>query len=135
MAYTISGSKSENEAIYKLAQKAYNYKSTSEGAVTLTVAELVNGVYVQTGTPGAVAKTTPIGEDIVEAIPEAVVGTTFEFVLHNGGDGTITFTAGATGVTLLGTATVAAGKNRRFFGIVTNVTTPAVTIVCLAALA
>lgn len=135
MAYTISGAKSDNEAIYKLAQKAYNYKSTTEGAVTLSVAELVNGIYVQTGTPGAVAKTTPTGAAIVEAIPEAVVGTTFEFVLHNGGDGTLTFTAAASGVTLLGTATVAAGKNRRFMGVITNVDTPAVTIVCLAALA
>jgi hypothetical protein len=125
---------SNTHAIMDLAANAYNVKSTTEGAVTLSVAEFINGAYFQTGTPGAVTKTTPTAAAIVAAIIGCAVGTTFEFILVNDGDGTLTVGAGDS-VTLSGTATVLAAKNRVFKGIVTDVDTPAVTVVCAAALA
>jgi hypothetical protein len=134
MAQTVSGSRSDTEAIMTLAKRVHNVKSTAEDDVTLTVAEFINGLYIQTGTPGTTAKTTPTAAQIVAAIPEAAVGTMFEFVVDNGGDATLTVTAGD-GVTGSGTLTVAAAKNRLFRGYITNVDTPAVRLVACAALA
>jgi hypothetical protein len=134
MAIGVDGSQSETEAIMKLAANQHSYKSTAEGAVTLTAAEFMNGIYVQTGTPGAVNKTTPTAALMLAGYPEAKVGSKFEFVLDNGGDGTLTLVAGA-GVTLSGTATCATLKNKRFVGVFTNVTVPAVRVICNAQLA
>lgn len=123
-----------NEAVRVLSQNVYNVKSTSEDDVTLSVTEFINGVYIQAGTPGTTAKTTPTAAAIVAAIQGCAVGTAFEFIVVNGGDGVLTVTAGD-GVTGSGTLTVAAAKNRRFFGLVTAVGTPAVTLIGMAALA
>jgi hypothetical protein len=134
MAQTVNGSGSQTEAIMTLAKRVHNVKSTSEDAVTLTVAEFINGLYIQGGTPGTSTKTTPTAALIVAAIPEAAVGTMFEFTIDNGGDGTLTL-EGGDGVTLSGTATVATTKNRTFRAYITAVDTPAVRVVCGAALA
>lgn len=134
MSMSVNGCASDTKAISKIATNAHNYKSTTEGAVTLTAAEFVNGTYIQGGTPGAVSKTTPTAALIAAAYPEAQVGTKFVFDLHNGGDGVLTL-VGGTGVTLLGTATCAAAKNKRFVGVFTAVDTPAVTVICGAQLA
>ena len=125
---------SHAEAISTLAANPFTVTSASVGADTLTTDEFINGVYIQTGTPGAATKTTPSAAEIVAAIGEMAVGSVFEFVIDNGGDGTLTLGAGD-GVTLSGTATVLAAKNRRFMCVVTDVETPAVRVICLAALA
>ena len=121
-------------AVNYLGQNAHNVKSTTEDAVTLTTDEFINGVYIQSGTPGTSIKTTPTAAQIVAAIQGCVVGTQFDFVVHNGGDGALTITAG-TGVTGLGTLTITAAKNRMFKGYVTATDTPAVTLIGLAELA
>lgn len=134
MAQTLDGVGSLGAGLQRLSQRAHNIKSTTEGAVTLTAAEFINGLYIQGGTPGAVNKTTPTAALLAAAIPEAAVGTMFEFTLVNGGDGTLTMVAGD-GVTLSGTATCAAAKNKNFRGYFTAIGTPAVTVVCMAQLA
>lgn len=126
--------KSTTAAVMDLAANAYNYKSTAEGAVTITVAEFINGVYVQTGTPGAVTKTSPTAAAIVAVVIGCAVGSKFEFIVDNGGNGALTLAAG-TGVTLSGTATVGIAKTRVFMGVVTNVGTPAVRVIAGAELA
>src|SRR5690606_28432207 len=75
------------------------------------------------------ADVTPTAAQIVAAIPDVAVGSSFEFLIVNTADAaeTITVTAG-TGVTLVGTMTIAQNASRRFTAIVTAVDTPAVSI-------
>lgn len=127
MAVFTTPMKSTTEAILHLAGANPNVTSVTSGAVTLTAAEVVNGTYVQSGTPGAVAKQFPTAAAIVAGIVDPEVGMVFDFYVQNGGDGVLTFTTN-TGLTLVGTMTVAAGANKRFTARVTNVGTPAVTI-------
>lgn len=134
MAVFQSAQTSTDGAVTTLSQNAHNVRSTTEDDVTLTTAQFINGVYIQTGTPGTSTKTTPTATEIVNAIRGCTVGTSFDFVIDNGGDGTLTLAAG-TDVTLSGTATVAAAKNKLFRAYVTNATTPAVRVICMAQLA
>jgi hypothetical protein len=109
----------------QVAQRAYLARTA--GAVTLTAAQLINGVVNQSGTPGAFNMTTPTAAAIVAAIKNCQVGSAFEFILVNGGDGTVTIVAGD-GVTLAGTTAVPTVKSQIYRGIVTAVATPAVTL-------
>ena len=82
--------------------------STGADTVTLTVAQLFNGIMVQTAT-AVTTTTTPTGAAISAALgTDLAVGDSFDFTIINlGGAGDIiTFTAGATGVTITGQATV-----------------------------
>lgn len=99
----------------------------TDGAVTLTAAQFVNAIVMQSGTPGAFNMTTPTAAQVVAAIPNCQVGSAFEFIINNAGDNTITVVAG-TGVTLVGTTTVATSKARVYRGVVTAVDTPAVSL-------
>jgi hypothetical protein len=127
---------SANGALRALSQNAHNVKSSTAAAETLTAAEFVNGVIVQSGTPGAASKTTPTAAAIVALIRGCAVGTQFDFVVDNQGDNTITLVAGS-GVTISGTATCATTKTKLFRCYVTNVTagSEAVRAVALAQLA
>lgn len=118
--------KSLDQAIMTLAQRKTTRTAEVGAAGTLTVDKFVNGLYHQVdgGTPGT--KTTPTAAEIVAGIRGCVVGTSFEFSVYNA-DGADTLTVGAgDSVTIAGTATIAAGKFRKFYGVVTNVDTPAV---------
>jgi hypothetical protein len=103
--------------------------------ITLDQARLINGVLSHAPT-GAVNDVTDTAANIVAALPgcygSSVGGTSFTFILRNtsAGANTITVTPG-TGVTLTGTMTVAQNFYRSFSGIVTNCTTPAVTLFSL----
>lgn len=126
---------SNEEAIGTLADELHvvghgAYEERTEGAVTLTPAQLINGVIKQGGSPGAFAMTYPTAAAIVAAIANCQVGSRFEFDLINGGDGTITMTTN-TGISVKGTATIATSKSQHFVGIVTAVDTPAVTIAAI----
>ncbi len=82
--------------------------STGADTVTLTVAQLFNGIMVQTPT-AVTTTTTPTGAAISAALgADLAVGDSFDFTIVNlGGAGNIiTFTAGASGVTVTGQATV-----------------------------
>jgi len=81
---------------------------TGTDAEVLTVAELFNGIFVQTPTT-ATTTTTPTGAAISAALGSSLaVGDSFQFSIINlGGAGdVITFTAGASGVTITGQATI-----------------------------
>lgn len=106
--------------------------------VTLFANKIVGGLYFHAPT-GAVNDATDTAANIVSALPSCYlnstsvaglnVGSSFTFSLYNNSAGanTITVTAG-TGVTLTGTMTVAQNQVRNFIGLVTNCTTPAVTL-------
>jgi hypothetical protein len=107
--------------------------------VTLTAAKMVGGLYFHAPT-GAVNDATDTATNIIAALPACylnttsvsglTVGSSFEFRLFNNSAGanTITVTAG-TGVTLVGTMTVAQNAVRNFIGLVTACTgTPTLTL-------
>lgn len=106
--------------------------AASNEATTLTAAQIINGVVTMTPSTGR-ALTTPTGAEIVTGLGDGVrVGTSFEVTVVNVAAAThaITFTAGTSGVTLggvAGMATVAAASSATYVGVVTNVSTPAVT--------
>lgn len=123
-----------------LASRNANRSFTDATAtgVTITATSMVGGLYFHAPT-GAVNDATDTAANLIAALPACYVnststaglnvGATFSFSLYNnsGGANTITVTAG-TGVTLVGTMTVAQNQVRNFIGLVTNCTTPAITL-------
>lgn len=109
-------------------------KAATDAATTLTAAEAINGVVVMTPSTGR-AVTTPTGAELKVAIGNALeVGSSFELTVVNEAAAThaITFTAGATGITLegvAGMATVAAASSATYAFICTAVGTPAFLVV------
>jgi hypothetical protein len=95
------------------ADTDYNYSSN-------TPADFVNGIFIgYASITGGKNVQTPTAAEIVAALGNCDVGSTFEFILR----GTTTtqsytLTAG-TGVTISGTATVAQNNTKRFVGRVT----------------
>jgi hypothetical protein len=78
---------------------------------TPTAAQLLTGILTQTGATGAGTVTLPTGTLVSAAVPNVTVGDTFTVMFANlGGGQTLTIT-GATGTTVLGTATVATATN------------------------
>jgi hypothetical protein len=105
--------KSQTEAIGTVADVANAASAASllartAGAVTLTPAQMINGIISQGGTPGAFNMTTPTASALAAAMPNCQIGSAFDFVVRNGGDGAITIVAGS-GVDLVGTTAVPAG--------------------------
>ena len=97
---------------------------------TLTAAQMVNGLYVQTSAASAVGLTTATAALLVAAMYNVQIGSIFVFrVVNQDAADAITFTGG-TNVTISGpgTNTVAAAASRTYVGYVTAVTTPAVTL-------
>jgi hypothetical protein len=93
-------------------------EATTQSAATL----LAGGPVVYTMTPGAGrALTTPTGAQLGAAVADEAVGTSFEFSVVNlaGATHAITLTAGASGVTLVGSAVVAAATSASFVGVFT----------------
>lgn len=103
--------------------------AATDAATTLTADQTTNAIV--TMTPGAARNlTTATAAQIVAAIPEPRVGTTFELTVVNAAAAThaITLVAGS-GVTLGGVAamaTIAAASSVTYLGRITNVGTPAV---------
>jgi len=124
MARFASAQGSQTEAINAVADVANQvgggaYEERTAGAVTLTPAQMINGIIKQGGTPGAFNMTTASAAALVAAIKNCQVGSKFEFALINGGDNTVTIVAG-TGVTLKGTTAVPTAKTQVYRGVVTN---------------
>jgi hypothetical protein len=109
----------------ELKRGAVTAKS-ADGVVTYTAAEMIGGVIQRSGS-GAVTDVTATAAAIVAAIPNCEVGDNFDFTVVNTRNNTITMDDGV-GVTLAGTTTIATNKTRQFRGTVTNVGTPAVTL-------
>lgn len=96
--------------------------ATTQSAATLAGA----GRVVYTMTPSAArALTTPTGAELGAAFTDEAVGTSIEFTVVNlaGATHAITLTAGASGVTLVGSATVAAASSATFLGVFTAANT------------
>lgn len=93
------------------------------GAETLTAAQLIGGLILRDPAGAARTDTTSTAALLVAAIDNAVVGTSFEFVIRNTADAAETITvAGGTGVTTSGTMTIAQNNSKRFKIVLTNVT-------------
>lgn len=73
---------------------------------TATIAQLLGGIYTHNSKTGAGTLTTPTGTEISAGITNVSVGYTFQCVYSNRGNQTVTLTAGASGVTIIGTAAV-----------------------------
>ncbi|MGL5131298.1 MAG: hypothetical protein ACRC78_02160 [Planktothrix sp.] len=97
------------------------------GPATYTAAQILTGLVLRDPAGASRSDVTPTAALIVAAIPNAVIGSVFEFVLKNEADAaeTITVTAGA-GVTLAGTMTIAQNNQRRFRAQITAIGTPGV---------
>ena len=102
---------------------------TSAAAVTYTAAQVVGGM-ISDAVTEANAATLPTPASIVAAVPGAVVGSSFLFILKNaaGGASTITLTANGSS-TIVGTATIAQNNTKIFLALITNVTGAAEAVV------
>lgn len=99
--------------------------AASNAATTLTAAQSIGSIVTMTPT-AARAITTPVAADIIAELADGYrVGSCFEVTIVNLAAATheITFTAGATGVTVTGVATVAALSSATFVGRVASATT------------
>ena len=104
---------------------------SNAGANTIAAASLINGlITMATGHTGQ-TDTTDTAANIVGAIPNCQVGSTFEFTVFNGSGGTVTIGLG-TGVTtaagFTSLFTTATGNAHWFICRVTNTGTAAITI-------
>lgn len=91
------------------------------GVETYTAAQLLGGLILRDPAGSGRSDVTPAASDIIAAIPQAGVGTSFEFTIRNTADASeaITVTAGS-GVTISGTATIAQNNSKRFLAVVTG---------------
>lgn len=92
-------------------------------ANTWTAAELIGGMMLRDPAGGARTDVTPTAAEIVAALPNCVVGSSFYFVIRNTADAAETITlSGGTNVTISGTATIAQNNSKLFLAVVTNAT-------------
>jgi hypothetical protein len=119
-------------SIFELEQPYFGRHSTgklllaaTDAATTLSAAQSVGSIVTMTPT-AARTLTTPVAADIIAELgPQAKIGQTFEVNVVNLASAThaITFTAGATGVTVVGNAAVAAATGATFTGRMASATT------------
>ena len=104
-----------NEAVEHALDKPWTAGSLGTGADTLEVAEMVQHINTIADGGSAANITTPIGSAIWAALKDPKVGDTFEFMINNldAGDAK-TLVAGASGVTVMGGAAVAAVTSAKF---------------------
>ena len=103
--------------------KTKGVKLENDGAVTLTTAEIIEGIVEGTPTEN-VALTTPTGAAIVAALgQQALLHQCFEITIINtatSGTKNFTLTAAATGINIVGSAVVAPATSGTFIGRVEN---------------
>ena len=73
---------------------------------TPTIAQLLGGVIAHNSKTGSGTLTTPTGAQISAGITGVAIGHSFDVLYDNYGNQTVTVTAGASGVTVKGTAAV-----------------------------
>lgn len=107
---------------------------TSGSSSTATAAAFINSVYLFSG-GSTYTLTTPSAAQIVAAIVNCQVGSSFDVYINNQNSGTLTLTAGS-GVTFTGgtggTASIATNKGCIYKGVVTNATVGAETVQLVA---
>jgi len=98
---------------------------TTAGNVTYTAAELIGGLILRDPAGGNRTDVTPTAANIVGAITNAAVGTSFEYYMKNTADAneSIAFSAG-TGVTLVYNVTpsITQSVTGTFLVVITNAT-------------
>jgi hypothetical protein len=94
------------------------------GNRTYTAAETIGGYILRDPNGGNRSDVSPTAAALVAAIPGAVVGTAFRFLIKNTANAgeTITYTAADATVTLVGTMTIAQSNTKEFLCVLTNVT-------------
>lgn len=93
---------------------------TTAGPLTLTVPQLINGLWERDPNGASRTDTTPTAIAIANAIPGAIVGTGFLFfVRNNGSDASSITIAAGTGVTITGSAVISQGQTVLFIGKIT----------------
>ena len=86
--------------------------TSATGDITLTAAQALGGIIsCNKGSDAALTVTSPTGAQLDAGLPSAKIGSTFELTVTNnnntGASSTVTFAAGASGVTLVGTGAIA----------------------------
>jgi hypothetical protein len=106
--------------------------TTGTTPVALTAAQVLGGfLIVDCQDAGTI--TMPTAAALAALIPALQVGTSFEFIVRNTGDTTLTL-AGGTGGTVSGTATMATATSKRWLAICTAIgTSPTFTYYSLGA--
>jgi len=97
------------------------------GASTLTAGQMLTGNILRSGSTAAYTDTTDTASAIIASIPNAVIGVGYDLTIANTVAYTETIAAG-TGVTISGTATIAASSSRKFVVTIASISTPAVTL-------
>lgn len=93
------------------------------GNVTYSDAQMLGGLILRDPAGAGRTDTTRTAAQLVAAISNPVVGTSFEFTIRNTADAAETITvAGGTGVTTSGTMTIAQNNSKRFLVRLDNVT-------------
>jgi uncharacterized Zn-binding protein involved in type VI secretion len=99
---------------------------------TPTIAQLLGGFILHNSKTGGGTLTTPTGAVISAGVTGVAVGDTFECTYVNYGDQTVTITAGASGVTITGTAAVPADQNAKLVFLCTDADTWVVYVILSA---
>jgi hypothetical protein len=89
-------------------------------AATATIGGLLGGFVTQNSQTGASTLTTPTGTEISAGITGVATGDSFRTAYYNRGDQTSTITAGASGVTVYGTAAIATHKSATMYFVCTG---------------
>ncbi len=123
--FTNVGSGTEAVTIYEVTPSALPRTAVTTdataGANTWSAAELLGGLMLRDPNGAARSDVTPTAAAIVAAIPNAAVGSSFDFIIRNTADGEeiLTLTAGAN-VTLSGDMTISRYQAKAFRAVVTN---------------
>lgn len=114
---------SDSAVMERMASKKTLLAAT-DAATALTAAQSIETIVTMTPTTGR-AVTTATGPDIITELGVGEIGTCFEVTVVNLAAAThaITFTANATGVSIVGVATVAALSSATFIGRVATAST------------
>jgi hypothetical protein len=112
-------------ADYIAASESVTPVAVTDAARVATAAELfVSKLFTQTPTANRTF-TTPTGAELGAGLTDEVVGSSFEFTIVNlaASTYTITLTAGASGVTIVGAAAVQPATSGSFIGVFTAANT------------
>lgn len=122
------GAADRNLVLHSLTYEKRTQVAATDTA-TLTTAQMLAGIIDDTATAAATL-TSPTAAQMVAAVPNCKVGSSFFFVINaKAATHTITF-AGGTGVTTDGTLTAATGTIRLYLFAFTNVTPGSEAAIC-----
>lgn len=99
---------------------------TDAGVVAYTAAQMLGGLILRDPAGAGRADTVDTAANIVAAFPNAIVGSSFRFIVRNDADAAETITVStAAGITLSGTMTIAQNNSKEFLVRLDNVTSGA----------